>query len=441
MKYLTVLIALFSWMLQQADVKAQSETIVRETNINEDIPESEYKFSFVHLTDIHIGEGQGDYGTPGYLNDTMPVGDVGYSAERLRKAVNWINENAEAKGIRFVLVTGDITDSGERSEFEKAKEILNALKIPYVPTIGNHDIWPYVRYQDEAPYAYGDSIMAEVFKDVYDSLKNFFDFWDDGTRLTRVLNPESGLEHYHQNFMFEYQGFAFMAFDFNPRYHVRKEEPGIGAEARLNDFPGGTYEWLINTLNNYPNKGAKNIFLLTHQPPHRDAISLINGLPWESYDKMSKELLPYKNYLACWFAGHVHRNRDYAVTTIMNSQMVVRAIETTANKEFENGYFRVVNVFEAPVATSIPTKILQDDIRVMPNPATGRVRIQLPPPQNGSYQLQLTDLNGRLVIPPVILAPGINFYDWNLITLPAGNYLVMVTDGRRKGSKMIQIQR
>jgi 3',5'-cyclic AMP phosphodiesterase CpdA len=419
----------------------QAETIVRETNINDDIPDATYKFSYVHLTDIHVGEGQGDYGTPGYLDDKMPVGDVGYSAERLRKAVNWINANAAEKGIKFVIVSGDITDSGERSEFEKAKEILDALDVPYVPTIGNHDIWPYVSYGNEAPYAYGDSVMNDVFKDVYDSLKNFFDFWDDGTRLTRVFNPESGYEHYHQNFMFEYKGFRFMMFDHNPRYHVTKAEPGIGAEARLNDFSGGTFEWLLKTLEAYPNKGAKNIFFVTHQPPHRDPISLINGLPWEQYDKMSKALVPYKNHMAAWLAGHVHRNRDYAVSTIVGNQMVMRALETTANKEFDNGQFRIINVYEAPDVTSIKFTILQDDIRIMPNPATGRVRVQLPPPQNGSYSLKLTDMNGRAVVVPVMLMPGATYFDWNLISLPAGNYIVQVFDGNRKGSKMIQIQR
>ena len=43
------------------------------------------------------------------------------------------------------------------------------------------------------------------------------DYWDDGTRLTRVYNPDSGQYHYHQNFSFAYQGFGFLAFDFNPR--------------------------------------------------------------------------------------------------------------------------------------------------------------------------------------------------------------------------------
>jgi|GEM_PF-1686310 len=413
---------------------AQDETIVREVNVNDQEEGAQYKFSFVHLTDIHIGEGAGDYGTPGYLNDTMPAGDVGYSAERLRYAVNWINAHAKERGITFVLVTGDITDSGERSEFEKAKEILDALEIPYVPTIGNHDIWPYVRYQNEAPYAYGDSIMAEIFKDTYERAKVFFDNWNDGTRLTRVFNPESGMEHYHQNFSFEYQGFGFLAFDFNPRYHVRKEEPGIGAEARLNDFSGGTFEWLLNTLENYPNKKKKNIFLLTHQPPHRDPIALFNGLPFSQYEKMTNELVRFKDHLALWMAGHVHRNRSYAVTTVVGTVQVVMARETAANKEYDKGLFSIINVYDIPVATPVTDRTFEQAISVNPNPANSFIRVQLPVSEE-SYQLSIRDISGRQVLAPVTLNKDIRLTEIQTYALPAGQYLLQVISGNKVAVK------
>ncbi|HNE51389.1 MAG TPA: hypothetical protein PLZ64_09620, partial [Chitinophagales bacterium] len=52
-------------------LQAQS-TPMPEYNLNKNIPGAQYKFSFVHISDIHIGEGFSDYGTPGYFNDTMP---------------------------------------------------------------------------------------------------------------------------------------------------------------------------------------------------------------------------------------------------------------------------------------------------------------------------------------------------------------------------------
>jgi hypothetical protein len=415
-------------------LKAQNNTLVKESSLNKDLPGAQYKFSFVHLTDIHIGEGQGDYGTPGFLNDTMPEGDAGFTAVRLRHAVNWINANAAEKGIRFVVVTGDITDSAERSEFEKAKEILNTLNIPYVPTIGNHDIWPYVRYQFEAPYAYGDSVMYEIFSDVYDRAKQFFDRWDDGTRLKRVFNPESGLEHYHQNFMFEYQGFAFFCFDFNPRYHVRKEEPGIGPEARLNDFVGGTFEYMTNSLKEYPNKGIHNIFFLTHHPPHRDPISIVNGLPFQQYDKMTKALLPYRDHLAYWLAGHVHRNRDYNVGTWLGSQKVMEARETTANMEFEKGHFRIIHVYEAPRVTAVIDRTLEVNIQIEPNPNNGFVRVRLPESPE-PYTLSLYDLSGKVVMQPFMLNPNQNVAEVRMEGLPPAQYLLQVEQGYKTAAK------
>jgi 3',5'-cyclic AMP phosphodiesterase CpdA len=423
-------------LLGSNSVQSQDSTIVRVTDLNKDIQGSQFKFSFIHLTDIHIGEGFGDYGSPGFLNDIMPEGDVGYSAERLRHAVNWINAHAAQFNIRFVVVTGDITDSAERSEFEKAKEILNALNIPYVPQIGNHDIWPYLSYQNEAEYAYGDSVMYEVFKDVYDSLKNFFDVWDDGTRLSRVYNPESGFEHYHQNFMFEYQGFGFLMFDHNPRYHVPVEEPGIGPEARLNDFPGGSFDWLTNTLENYSNKGVHNIFLLTHQPPHRDPISLVNGLPIDQYDKITKALLPYSQHLAFWLAGHVHRNRRYNVNTLLGGQKVIEAWETTANKEFDKGYFRLINVYEAPRVTFVRHNSFDQAISIEPNPGSGLFSVRLPE-SDEPFSIHVFDMSGQLMQPGSILRPNERMQQIDIQNLPAGQYLLQIQAGERMATKKL----
>lgn len=420
-------------------IYAQDETQIREYSVNNEEPGAVYSFTFVHLTDIHIGEGQGDYGTPGYLNDTMPVGDVGYSAERLRKAVNWINQNAAARNIRFVLVTGDITDSGERSEFEKAKEILDALAIPYVPTIGNHDIWPYVRYQDEAAYGYGDSIMAEIFKDTYEKGKQFFDHWDDGTRLTRVYNPESKEYHYHQNFSFAYQGFGFLAFDFNPRYHVRKEEPGVGAEARLNDFENGTYPWLLNAIQNHPLKGEKNLILLTHQPPHRDITALFNGLPLLDHDRMTRDLVKFSNHLGVWLAGHVHRNMNYSLRTIGGGVKVVNVKETAANKEYDEGFFSLIHAYEIQKPTSVKEKEIAANILLHPNPVDNILRVSLP--KNVIFSgYEVFNSNGAKVIDRKVIEN--NAADFTIQTgqLSKGMYVIQFyTDNISIGKNFIKV--
>lgn len=421
--YIYLIIALFATLPYH--LYGQDNDQVKHYYLNKNEPNATYAFTFVHITDIHIGEGEGDYGTKGYLNDTMPEGDIGYSAERLRKSVNWINENAAKNDIQFVLVTGDITDSGEKSEFDKAKEILDALKVPYVPTIGNHDIWPYVRFKNEAEYAYGDSVMAVVFKDTYDKAAQFFDNWDDGTRLQRVFNPESQQFHYHQNFSFSHKDVGFLAFDFNPRYHVRKEEPGVGAEARLNDFPGGTYDWLLNKIETHPSRGDKNLILLTHQPPHRDITALFNGLPIGDFDKMTKDLLKFKESLGLWLAGHVHRNMNYIVKTIQGGTKIVNVRETAANKEFKNGLFTLVHVYKIQQPTAVREQYNSEKISIHPNPANDVLNIHLLEEAN-IHQVDVYSMNGSRVYSNLNAQELGRNFTINTSDLPNGMYFIQI---------------
>ena len=318
---------------------------IMASNLNKHVRGAVYKFSFVQLSDIHVGEGISDYGTPGYINDTMPAGDVGYSAVRLRKSVNWINAHASKKGIKFVIITGDLTDSGEKSEFDKANEILSTLQVPFVPQIGNHDVIAHDNLT-KASTAFGDSLNNVVFKHEFDTLRNFFDSWSDGKRLTRVYSPYSKAEQYLQNFMFTYKGFGFIFCDFNPRFKDHRPATDKGPKPRLNDFDGGSFDWLMNSLASFPGKGYHNIFISTHQPPHHDVMAIYNGLPTDQYNKLTQALLPYRAHLAYWIAGHVHRNKAYPVTTLHGHKFVMKALETAANKAHRNGILRVINVYE-----------------------------------------------------------------------------------------------
>ena len=52
----------------------------------------------------------------------------------------------------FVLHTGDLADFGLRAEFERQRDLLNELKVPYIVLIGNHDC-----------LATGEEIYREMF--------------------------------------------------------------------------------------------------------------------------------------------------------------------------------------------------------------------------------------------------------------------------------------
>jgi len=411
---------------------AAQTTVMQEFDLNKNLPGAQYKFSFVHISDTHIGEGQGDYGTSGFF-DEMPVIDTSSPAKALREAVKWINFHEQDKNIKFVLVSGDLTGSAEKSEFLKFKEIMQDLNVPYVPVIGNHDVWPYVRYQNEAAYACGDSIMNEVFADVYDKGKLFFNNWNDGTRLTRTYNPETQRETYLQNFSFEYEDFIFYGLDFNPRYHVNKAEPGIGPEAQLMEWNGGTFDWLKKDLAVNPNKKNHNICFFSHHPATDNILVILSNFVFDGteYNNILNGLSPYKNNLGLWMAGHIHIDYDYP---LVNNIMHVKGI--AANKDFDSSRLEIINVYEVPVVTGISTAKTRKEFALFPNPNNGKFKIATELFQPNASIL-LHDVVGNLIYNKLITDFSVSseYCEFDFSFLPKGSYLLTLSDNDRTQSQ------
>ncbi|MBU2574353.1 MAG: metallophosphoesterase [Elusimicrobia bacterium] len=324
-------------------------------------------FTFVHLTDVHIGEADDggyhvDYGTPGY-DDAPPAGDIGGPARRLRRIVNWINANRDAENIRFVIVTGDLTASAEKSQFLKAKEILDALTVPYVPMIGNHDIWPFT-FDSEAPAPFGDRYFKDVFAPTFDKLKTFFPEWDDGTRLVPAWNSEQKVESWFQNYAFSYGGYHFTCLDFNSRQHAINNgalpsavyhipgfgEKGVVPEARLySRIPEGAFPWLKSHYDGYPGKGNHNMLMFAHHPLTKDGYNFIMSFSYKEYHKLTHYLNAKgnKHHTGLWAAGHLHRNWEYNVKTLNLKDTICPGIETGATKD---GHMRLITVWGASLS-------------------------------------------------------------------------------------------
>ncbi|MCB0514192.1 MAG: metallophosphoesterase [Bacteroidetes bacterium] len=426
---------LFFIMIQflffQHTVKAQKlDNNRQEYFLNKNLEGSEYRFSFVHITDVHIGEGYSDYGTYGFAKDTMPDMDNSKPTLSLIRAVQWINENYQAKNIKFVIVSGDLTGKAQHSEFEKFKSIMSTLEIPYIPMIGNHDVWQYVRYGFEEPYPTGDTVINTIFKNVFESAKNFFDNWNDGTRLTATFDPESGHEHYFQNFSFEYDGFKFYALDFNPRYHVKKEEPGIGPEAQLHDIPGGTFQWLKKELSLQP-KHKENTILLAHHPLTDNLIYIIAGFVFEydEYDKLTKMLIPYSNNLALYLAGHVHIYNDYQIRSLNKLYNIMPARVMPASKDFDSAYFQIIHVYK-PQEDLTPIKINNintNDVQIYPNPTSDILNIQLKM-QIEDFSCTIFDNEGNLVLKAKPNKIDNLHYTLNIEQLTKGVYQLQISN-------------
>jgi 3',5'-cyclic AMP phosphodiesterase CpdA len=366
-----------------------------------------YKFTFAQITDVHIGEGFYDYGTIGYKNDTFPTLDTSTPTVALENAISWINANYIEKNIKFVIVSGDLTAKAQYSEFMKFKQIMSALHIPYVPMIGNHDVWQYIKYNIEESYATGDSLMNVIFADVFEQNKLFFDNWNDGTRTLETYNPETNLKHNFQNYSFEYDGFIFYALDFNPRYHVKKEEPGIGPEAQLYDYEVGTFRWFKQALENNPNKSKENICVISHHPPIDNILFVLSNFVFEydEYDKLTNMLVPYQNNLALWLSGHIHLYYHFPMRTINKWYNLMPLKVIPANKDFKDeGYVQLVNVYlEDEIPTSIKTNKQIFISKVYPNPSHEFLNIEL---KNNLFDsnYKIYDSQGKLIIANKILS-------------------------------------
>jgi outer membrane protein assembly factor BamB len=95
-------------------------------------------FRFALVTDIHISK-----------NPT--------SIEDLQNSVKQINATPN---IDFVLVTGDITEEGDRNSLQIAHDILNGLKVKYYIILGNHE----TKWSESGVTAFSHIFGAERFE-------------------------------------------------------------------------------------------------------------------------------------------------------------------------------------------------------------------------------------------------------------------------------------
>lgn len=421
-KFITLLMFLISF-----SIFAQDSTLVYYFDLNKEMPESVYQYSFIQLTDVHIGEGVDDYGTFGYL-DTMPAVDNGAPANALRASVEWINQNYLSKNIKFVIVSGDLTDSGEKSEFQMFKSIMDNCQIPYVPLMGNHDTWPYYNAKPDVVSLEpkGDSMINEIFAEQFTLLKSFFKNWDDGTRLTTIWNPQSKNYNNLQNFTFQYSNTNFILADFNPRYPARfPPGPGIGPEAELLNFPGGTFPFIKQSLQNLDNLYNKNTVFVSHHPPVRDGWGFVNAFSTDEYNQLGDLFLPFSNKMGLWLAGHVHRRHIYTFAAKNRTIPLMDVVETPSNKEYEKGSFLVVNVYESPISTAVNTQNLEGINLIYPNPASKFLMIKTNK-YLGKSEINILNIEGKIIYSIIYENIPVGLLKIDLTSLIAGVYFLKI---------------
>ncbi|MEO5564348.1 MAG: metallophosphoesterase [Chitinophagaceae bacterium] len=199
------------------------------------------------------------------------IGDTQRFYDELEAFVAHVNSKND---ISFVLFDGDLVDFGWNREYNWVYERLAKLKLPYISTIGNHDM-----------LANGRLIYKEMF------------------------GPE--------NFTFNYSGSKFICLNTNSRE--------AGYDGTIPDV-----NWLTNELKDTT---PQNIFILAHVPPFSDDFNrgiefdyrvLLRSNPktrlsLNGHEHQYRLVQPYFDGLEYLVAG-AGNQRNYALITVNGTE-------------------------------------------------------------------------------------------------------------------------
>jgi len=242
-------------------------------------------YSFAILSDIHIG------GAPGEALE-----------ELANQAVGRINSLVKSNGVCLVFITGDLTNSAMPWQYAKVREILDRLLVPYIPTLGNHDIWSYNGTWEEK-YPTGDALFAETFRDKFE---NTYDYNNE-----TVYNPEHDIYSWFQNWQLRIGNTVYLSLDWNSREAAVWElgYQGSMPGGEIHDFPGGTIQWVAYQLQNLPIT-TETIICLQHHPYRTPWYipDYIYGFTHDDKAAIRQVLSEYQPLDKYWgvFAGHYH---------------------------------------------------------------------------------------------------------------------------------------
>ncbi len=165
-----------------------------------------------------------------------------------RKVIKAMNED----GGDLVLVCGDLGSKPTRPELELAKEVLEGLKMPYYPVLGNHDA------------VFSGEKEETLFREVFSLVEN--------------------------NYHFEYGGIRFIGIDH-----------GCGNAHHANSVRPAVMTWLKKTLAIVPD--SQPLILFSHYPFGK-------GVKYRTKNADSVKALFKERKLLAMISGHFHGNTE-----------------------------------------------------------------------------------------------------------------------------------
>ena len=165
-----------------------------------------------------------------------------------RKVIQAMNE----EGGDLVLACGDLARAGQRSELELARDILDKLKMPYYPVLGNHDA------------LYSGQREETLFREVFSLKRNSYHFVSKGIHFF-------GIDH------------------------------GCGRNMSRNDVKPGVMAWIKETLTQIPED--QPIIVFSHYP-------FAKGIKYRTRNSDEVQGLFRNRKLLAIISGHFHGNTE-----------------------------------------------------------------------------------------------------------------------------------
>lgn len=154
----------------------------------------------------------------------------------------------------------------------------------------------------------------------------------------------------------------------------------------------------------------------------KDPWAVVNSFSSSEYESVLNILSPIEDHVGAWFAGHIHRDSEYGISSFIPfSPAILQGYETDANKEFQDGHFRLVKVWDNESNLNVSEIISDEKLKLYPNPCTNSIHLT---EKYSEAMVTIYDSFGRIVLKKQL----VNDSNIDISFLNSGIYILEVND-------------